>query len=154
MNTKSTKELFDDLDDFDTAMLVTKDGSMLRSRPMASYIDRDKNSIRFLTSVKTHKIDEIKQNPEANAVYSDDDDAFISVSGKLSISRDSRDIDELWTSGAEAWIDKSEAAVLILDAEVAEYWNGENMMKASWEMAKSMLTGDRPNMGDNGKVSL
>ena len=154
MTEKSNREFFRDLEDFDTAMLVTRDGKHLRSRPMASYVDPDKRSIRFLTSVKTHKIEEIKQYPEANAVYTDDDDEFISVSGRLTISRDARDIDELWSAGAEAWINKDEAAVLILEADIAEYWNGDNMMKASWEMAKAMLTGDKPDVGDNETLTL
>ena len=42
MTEKSNREFFRDLEDFDTAMLVTRDGKHLRSRPMASYVDPDK----------------------------------------------------------------------------------------------------------------
>lgn len=155
MHTKTSQEFFADLDDFDTAMLVTRDGAHLRSRPMASHVDPHKRSIRFLTSISTHKISEIEAHPQANLVFSDDDDSFISVSGRLRISRDNRDIDELWSTAAGAWMDKSEAAVLIMEPEIAEYWDAsDNAIKAGWEIAKGVLTGKQPDIGENRKLTL
>ena len=157
-NTKDTKtaaEFWDDLDDFDTCMLVTNDGRQLRSRPMAPHLREDAGEIRFLTSIKTHKVDELEANPNANVVFADDGE-FISVSGAIRISQAPADIDELWSASAEAWLDegKAEAAVLILDASEGEYWESAGTLKATWETAKAALTGERPGVGTSGKLAL
>jgi hypothetical protein len=66
MDRKTADELREDLEDFDIAMLVTKEGKFLRSRPMKPNINAD-GTIRFLTSKKTHKVDEVDSSPQANS---------------------------------------------------------------------------------------
>ncbi len=102
MNTRTTEEFRDDLAQFDTCMLATKDGSRLRSRPMKPYFDNPDGTIRFLTSSKTHKVNEVEANPDANAVFADEDGTWISVSGKIRLSESAADIDELWSPDAAA----------------------------------------------------
>jgi general stress protein 26 len=155
MQPKTTKEFRDDLEKFDTAMLVTRDGEYLRARPMRPHIGREDGSIRFLSSVRTHKVDEIGENPDANIVFTDDDAVWISVSGRVRFSREKIDIDELWSAGADAWIDKKDAVVLVVQPEIAEYWdNRENAVKAAWEVTKGALTGERPDIGEHRKMTL
>lgn len=158
MTSKSTTELWDDLDDFDTCMLATRDGRHLRSRPMKPYFPEKDGTIHFLTSLKTHKVDEVKASPEANAVFAKPGDKhFISVSGTVRLSQDPADIDAVWSDEAEPWFEngKAEAVVLILDAQLAEYWDGtDNALKASWDKLKSSLGGERPDPAENGKVRL
>ena len=38
------------------AMLVTRDGSKLRARPMAAYVERDHNAIYFLSDAGRRKV--------------------------------------------------------------------------------------------------
>lgn len=157
MHFKSTEEFRDDLEEFGTAMLVTRDGPWLRSRPMQPHVGNPDGSIRFLTSVRTHKVEEIERHPEANVVFADDDANWVSVSGRIRLSRDQGDIDDLWSPAAEAWLadGKQEALVLILEPEIAEYWDyRENVVKAGWELAKGALTGRRPDLGENRKLAL
>lgn len=155
MKRKTTEEFFDDLTDFDICMLATRDGRHLRSRPMKPYFDNPDGSIRFLTSVATHKVDELESSPEANAAFSEDDDLFISVSGKVRLSRDPADIEALWSAEAEPWLEKSETVVLILDPEIAEYWDSSaNSVKAGWEMIKGAVTGREPEVGSHGKLQI
>lgn len=153
---KPVAEFWDDLDDFETCMLVTRDGALLRSRPMAPHVRPHDGTIRFLTSDKTHKVDELEAHPEANVVFADDDDIWISVSGRIRLSRAMSDIDDLWSPAADAWLEngKREAIVLILDAERGEYWEQAGALAASWELAKAAVTGDRPGLGETGKVAL
>lgn len=157
MHSKTTEEFREDLEEFDTAMLVTRDGAHLRARPMQPHVGNADGSIRFLTSIRTHKVEEAERHPEANVVFTDDDANWISVSGRIRLSRAPTDIDELWSAAAEAWLGngKDEAIVLILEPEFAEYWDyRENAVKAGWEMAKGMLTGRQPDIGDNRKLTL
>jgi general stress protein 26 len=123
---------------------------------MAPKLDEGDGTIRFLTSVKTHKIQEAQEAPLANAAFSNDDGDYISVSGRLRVSEDERDIEAVWTSAAELWLKegKAEAAVLILEPEIAEYWDSQNTMKAGWEMIKGALSDRQPHPGEHGKVQL
>lgn len=157
MQNRTTEEFLADLEEFDTAMLVTRDGAHLRARPMQPHVGNADGSIRFLTSIRTHKVEEVARAPEANLVFTDDDASWISVSGRMRLSRDAADIDELWSASAEAWLGHSrdEAVVLILEPEIAEYWDyRENAVKAGWEIAKGMLTGKQPDIGENRKLTL
>lgn len=157
MTTKTTDDFFEDLAQFRTAMLVTHDSGDLRARPMASHVKKEDRTIRFLTSTRTHKLDEIESDSRANVVFSDDKEVWISVSGNIRISREAADIDELWSSAAEAWLNagKAEAAVLIIEPTMGEYWdNSKNVLKAGWEMAKGVLTDEKPDVGDHAKVSI
>ncbi|MDN2567531.1 pyridoxamine 5'-phosphate oxidase family protein [Aquibium sp. A9E412] len=157
MERKTTEEFRKDLKDFDTCMLVTRDGPHLRSRPMAPKFEERDGTLRFLTSKKTHKIDEVRDEPQANAVFSDDDDTFISVSGRVRLSDDPAVVDDLWSAAAAPWFEdgKSEAVALIMEPEIAEYWdNSDNRLKAGWEMVKGTLTGETPDVGAHGKLDL
>lgn len=157
MHSKTRDEFYDDLDNFDTAMLVTRDGAHLRARPMRPYIGNPDGSIRFLTSLATHKVDELSSHPEANAVFTDDDKNWISVSGRVRLSSDKADVDELWSAEAEPFFEngKAEAVVLVLDPDLAEYWESSgNAIKAGWEMVKGTLTGKKPDLGEHRKLTL
>lgn len=157
MDFKTTEEFRKDIGKFDTCMLVTRDGEHLRSRPMAPKLDESDGTIRFLTSKKTHKTDETERSPQANAAFADHSAGdFISVSGPIRLSDDKADIDAIWTSAADIWLKegKAEAVVLILEPQIAEYWDGQNTMKAGWEMIKGALSDRRPHPGDHGKVAL
>lgn len=154
---RTNDEFFKDLETFDIAMLVTHDGQHLRARPMASHVNKADKTIRFLTSVTTHKLQELERDARANAVFSDDRKIWISVSGRIRVSHNSADIDEIWLSAAEAWLEteKKEAAVLVFEPEIGEYWdNSTNFAKAGWEMAKGVLSDERPDIGKNEKVEL
>jgi general stress protein 26 len=51
------------------AMLVTRDGTKLRSRPMAAYVERDHNAIYFLSDARRDKDDEIARDPNVNLAF-------------------------------------------------------------------------------------
>lgn len=154
MDNKTTEEFYDDLEDFDTAMLVTRDGDKLRSRPMKPYVGNPDGTIRFMTSRDTQKVDEASIDPAANVVFAGDGGEWISVSGDITLSSDPADIDELWSDEAEAWITKEEAVVMILNPTMAEYWDYSSM-KSTWAMIKNAVTGKKADMtGESQKLVL
>ena len=53
---------------------------------MKPYFDNPDGTIRFLTSTKTHKVNEVEASPDANAIFADEDGTWISVSGKVRVS--------------------------------------------------------------------
>lgn len=158
MNTLEVDQFWSDLKKFEMCMLVTYDAHYLRSRPMKAHYFDDDGTVRFLTSIDTHKVEEIAAQPTANLVFQKPgDNTWISVSGNARISVDRADVDAVWDEDAGPWFPggKDEAAVLIVEPDIAEYWTyPESQIKAKWELLKGELTGAPPDLGENRKLSL
>lgn len=154
------QELWDMLEDFHVCMATTRDGEVLRSRPMAPVIDADKGLIRFLSAGHAPKVSEINAEHDINLSFADADSMnFVSVSGRATISRDRAAIRELWNPFAAAWFEgdaeTADVVVLAVQPTEAEYWDGKSSKVARlWQIAKANMTGSRPDMGDNAKVDL
>jgi general stress protein 26 len=71
------------------AMLVTRDGDKLRARPMSAYLERDSNTIYFLTDARRHKDEEIARNPGINLSFANaSDQKYVSITGTAVVSND------------------------------------------------------------------
>ena len=140
------------------AMLVTRDGDMLRSRPMAAHCDPARGAIYFLTDVRRHKDDEIARDHRVNLAFADSSKHnYVSVSGRASVSDDRAKITELFTTAAEAWWDSADdpnIRLLTVVPEEAEYWDSPGSLISSVKMALAALGGGRPDLGDHRKVSI
>ena len=140
------------------AMMVTRDGEKLRARPMAAYLDRDANTIFFLTDARRHKDDEIVANPHINLSFADAGDMkFVSVSGTAVVSNDRAKIKELFNTPAKAWWDSAEdpnIRVLKFTPEEAEYWDSPGTVISYVKMAAAAVTNTRPDLGTNRKVAI
>jgi general stress protein 26 len=154
------QELWDMLEDFHVCMATTRDGDVLRSRPMAPVIDPAEGVIRFLSASSAPKVAEINAEHDINLSFADEDDmSFVSVSGRATVSRDRALIRELWSPYADAWFEgdaeTADVVVLTVRPEEAQYWDGSSSKIARiWEIAKAKLTGSRPDMGDSAKINL
>lgn len=161
---KLTKErqrearLWELLDGFSVAMVTTVDEGVLRSRPMAPFIDGDKKTIRFLTHRGSSKVDELQNDNRANLTFmSVGSNDYISVSGKLEPSDDRALIRSLWGAYADTWFEggpQDPAIVaLTMHVEQAEYWDGTlNVINAAWEIVQAYGSDTTPDIVDNGKV--
>ena len=140
------------------AMMVTHGGEKLRARPMAAYLDRDANTIFFLTDARRHKDDEIAANPHINLSFADAGDMkFVSVSGTAVVSNDRAKIKELFNTPAKAWWDSAEdpnIRVLKFTPEEAEYWDSPGTVISYVKMAAAAVTNTRPDLGTNRKVAI
>lgn len=150
--------VWDLMDKITFAMLVTSDGAKLRSRPMSAYVDRGEGSIYFLTDARNHKDDEIAANPQVNLAFANaSDQKYVSVSGTAQVSNDRAKIKELFTTSAKAWWDSADdpnIRVLKVTPEDAEYWDSPGTVVSYVKMAAAAVTGGRPDIGENRKVSL
>lgn len=157
-------KLRDLLKDFDAAMLVTRtpDGQ-LRSRPMAVAGLDDDGTLWFLTQDDSGKIDEIHGDHHVN-VAMQSAMKFVSISGKASLVKDTRKVEELWNESWKVWFPggKSDPHLVLLKVhgETGEYWDnsGSSGIKYLIEAGKAYLSGTRPDVdGDpkiHGKVAL
>jgi general stress protein 26 len=140
------------------AMLVTHDGDKLRARPMSAYLERDQNTIYFLTDARRHKDEEISRNPGINLSFADaGSQTYVSVTGTASVANDRAKIKDLFSTAAKAWWDSSDdpnIRVLKITPDDAEFWDSPGAVISYVKMAAAAISGSRPEIGDNRKVSL
>jgi general stress protein 26 len=140
------------------AMLVTRDGDKLRARPMSAYLERESNTIYFLTDARRHKDDEIARNPAINLSFADASaQKYVSLTGNAVVSNDRAKIKELFTTTAKAWwesADDPNIRVLKVTPDDAEYWDSPGTIVSYVKMAAAAVTGTRPDIGENRKISM
>src|SRR3954470_9543528 len=138
------------------AMLVTRDGDVLRARPMSAYPERDENAVYFLTDARQHKDEEIARNPGVNLSFADSSkQKYVSVTGSAVISNDPAKIKQLFSMPAKAWWDSADdpnIRVLKVIPNDAEFWDSPGPVVSYMKMAAAVATGTRPDVGDNRKV--
>lgn len=140
------------------AMLVTRDGDKLRARPMSAYLERENNAIYFLSDARRHKDDEIARNPGVNLSFADASaQKYVSLTGTAVVSNDRAKIKELFSTEAKAWwesADDPNIRVLKVTPDDAEYWDSPGTVVSYVKMAAAAVTGTRPDIGENRKVSM
>jgi general stress protein 26 len=148
--------------DIDIAMLTTQepDGT-LRSRPMGTQQTEFDGDLWFFTRIDAPKVHEVQQTRDVNVSYADEDNQrYVSVSGRATVLRDQQKIDELWSPIAKVWFpdgkDDPSLALLKVNVTQAEYWDASaNRMVQLAHFAKSLVTGDGgDDMGENAKIKL
>lgn len=139
-------------------MLATRDGDEIRSRPMGAYIRPEEHAVYFLTDVKAHKDDEIRQFPNVCMAFADaSGQKYVSITGRAEVSNDRSKIKELWGMVAKAWWNSPEdpnIRVLKVAPNDAEYWDSPGTVVSYIKMAAAAVSNTRPAMGDNKKVAL
>ena len=140
------------------AMLVTRDGEKLRARPMSAYLERENNTIYFLTDARRHKDEEIARNPNINLSFADaGSQKYVSVTGTAVVSNDRARIKQLFSTPAKAWwesADDPNIRVLKITPDDAEFWDSPGSIISYVKMAAAAATGTRPDLGDNRTVSM
>jgi general stress protein 26 len=139
-------------------MLTTRDGEVLRSRPMAAHVQPEEGMVYFLTDARQHKDDEISEDPAVCLAFADTSgQKYVSVSGHAKVLDDRSKVHELWSTPAKAWWqnkDDPNIRILSVAPEDAEYWDSPGTAVSYIKMAAAAVTGTKPNMGKNEKVSL
>lgn len=158
---KKLAELYELIDGIEIAMLTTRrpDGSLV-TRPMDTQQQEDDADLWFVTSIETHKIDEIESDPNVSLGYYDDGTKeWVSVSGTATISQDRAKIHELYKPDWKAWFedqggdrnggpDDPRLALIYVDAQTVHYLKAKhNRVVTLFEIAKGMATGNTPDLG-------
>ncbi len=157
----SKEKLFDLIDELETAMFTTRraDGRLV-SRPMATQKRAEGADLWFVTSRKTEKLDEIRNDPQVNlAYYKDRTREWVSVSGRARIVDDRAKIRELYQPDWRAWFgdegnakdgtpDDLRMILIGVDVEMAMYLEiNKPQAVVLFEVVKGMITGKAPNVG-------
>lgn len=156
--TKDIDRTWDLMEKIGFAMLVTRDGEQMRARPMSAFVERDHNAIYFLTDARRHKDDEIAAHPEVNLAFADTGgQKYVSLTGLAAVSNDRAKIKELFSTPAKAWWDSADdpnIRVLKVTPNDAEFWDSPGSLVSYVKMAAAVVTGSRPDLGDNRKVAM
>ncbi len=141
------------LDDINSGMLgVTQDARLV---PMSHYTDRKVGVLWFITAKDTDLARSVASGPqEAMHVVSDGGQGlYARIHGTLSLSDNRAKLDELWNAVASSWFEDGkqdpDVQLLRLDLSEAEVWATGGSMSFLYQIAKSKITGDKPDMGDH-----
>ena len=113
-----------------------------------------------MTDVHSAKHVEVDAAPDVGLVFIDPKDkAYLSITGRASVMRDAVKTQEVWRKTDEVWWPGGpgdpEVCLLIIEPLTAELWDGPaTAAVAAFEFAKARLTGMKPNLGDNLKVTI
>jgi general stress protein 26 len=141
-------------------MLTTQFGGGLRARPLEPRPDRAAGIIRFVTDVRGAKDDEIAARPDACLiVIAPKDKAYLSITGRATVIRDGAIAARIWKKTDDVWWpggpDDRNVRVLEFHPSRAELWDGPaSSAVAAYEFAKARVTGAKPNLGENRKLTV
>lgn len=160
MSTDATEKVNDLISDIKIAMLTNVDRGQGRlvSRPMAVQQVEDDGTIWFFSDDTSPKADQLEIDPTVNVAFTSKD-TWVSVAGRASIVEDKAKIHDLWNKGVEAWFpdgpDAPGVSLLRIEPDSAEYWDSPgSKISTALAYAKSKITGDRPDVGENEVVEL
>lgn len=141
------------LDDINSGMLgMTQDSRLV---PMSHYTDRKVGVLWFITAKDTDLARSVASGPQdAMHVVSDGGQGlYARIHGTLSLSDNRAKLDELWNAVASSWFEDGkqdpDVQLLRLDLTEAEVWATGGSMAFLYQIAKSKITGDKPDMGDH-----
>jgi general stress protein 26 len=141
-------------------MLTTRFPRGLRARPLEPRPDREAGVVRFVTDVRGGKDDEIAAAADVCLIVIDSSDkAYLSVSGRATIVRNAALAAQIWKNTDDVWWPDGPAdpnvRVLEFHPVLAELWDGPaSSAVAAFEFAKARITGEKPNLGENRKVTV
>ena len=164
---KKLEQLYELIDGIEIALLTTRtQGGALVSRPMQTQARRAGTDLWFMTSVESGKIDELIADPQVNlAYYKDSTREYVSVSGSAHVTQDKALIHELYKPDWKAWLgdeggerdggpDDPRIALIEVQAEAATYLKSTTpRIVTLFSVAKALVTGNPPKVGDMGQLS-
>jgi general stress protein 26 len=141
-----------------TAMLVTRSGEMLISRPMAPIVRRGEASIWFLTDKDSGKLGDIVAHPQVSVSFSEGSD-HLAFHGAATVHDDRAIIKDLWSNAAQAYYPNGPDDPLVLALRVlpdhAEYWDGPGSVVAMFKIAAAVASGKSVrDMGEHVEAEL
>ncbi len=138
-------------------MLVTHDDkeNMMRGRPMSLVQEEYDGTLYFFTSRKDAKAYEIKKHHDICLTFAEpENQTYVSLSGRASLTEDKKLIDRYWNNWVAAWFPKGKEdenlAMLEVKIQSGEHWKSdENKIVQLFEIAKANITDEKPDMGEN-----
>ena len=155
----SVERVWDIIEKVGVGMVTTRSGGGLRARPLEARPERGAGLIWFVTDIRSGKEHEIAAEHDVGLVFIDHKGkAYLSITARAEVLRDHAKAAEIWKKTDDAWWhgpDDSNVCVLRVRPVTAELWDvPASAAVAAFEFAKARLTGEKPNLGENRKVTV
>lgn len=159
MSSREFDRVWDIIEKVGICMLTTQFPGGLRARPLEARPDRDAGLIWFVTDLRSGKEHEIEAEHDVCLIFIDPaGKAYLSLSGRAEVQINPVKAKEIWKSTDNAWWngpDDPNACLLRVRPVTAELWDGPaGSAVAAFEFAKARLTGEKPNLGENRKLTV
>jgi general stress protein 26 len=140
-------------------MLTTHSPDGLRARPLEARPEREAGVIWFVTDLRSGKEHEIEAEHDVGLVFIDAEaKAYLSITACAQVRRDHAKAAVIWKSTDNMWWngpDDPNVCLLRVAPLTAELWDGPaSNAVAAFEFIKATLTGEKPNLGENRKVTV
>ena len=128
--------------------------------PMSHYADPEQGALWFITAEGTDLVEATRGGPKqaAHVIGSGPDKLYARIEGKLELSNDRAKLDELWNAVASTWFEDGkqddDIRLLKLSISAAEVWATTGGIGFLYQVAKSKVTGEQPDMGEHFEVSF
>ena len=157
--TNNIARVWDIIETVGVCMLTTQFDGGLRARPVEARPDRSTGVIWFVTDLRSGKEHEIEAEHDVGLVFIHaKDKAYLSITARAQVLRDHAKAREIWKKADNLWWDGPDdpnVCVLRVTPITAELWDGPaSKAVAVYEIAKARLTGDKPHLGENRKVTV
>jgi general stress protein 26 len=140
-------------------MLTTRSADGLRARPVEPRLDRATGLIWIVTDLRSGKEHEIEAEHDVGLIWVDTSEkAYLSITARADVLPDHAKAGEVWRFTDNLWWkgpDDPNVCVLRVTPLTAELWDGPaSRAVAAFEFVKSRLTGEKPNLGENRKITV
>ena len=143
------------------AMLTTREGEALRSRPMTTIEHDFDGALWFFAKSDSAAVSALSAHAQVALSYSDAGNLdFVSVAGAATIITDVAKKKQLWHPAVQAWFpegaESPENVLLKVAPDHAEYWDSKsNKLVQLFSMAMALATGaPPPDLGEHRTVAL
>lgn len=132
----------------------------LHTRPMTTQEVDDEGNFWFFSPKDSPKNQEITNDARVQLLFANTSESeFLTVYGRATILDDRKKIEEMWSPMARAWFDKGKddpnLSLLRVTPEEVYYWEPKhNKMMTLMKMAASAVTGERMEIGREGKLEV
>jgi len=150
-------KLWDAVKDIRTSMLTTEGPNGLESRPMATFVERETNTLWFITRIDSGKTSEIADDSQVNVALAGSS-TWVSVTGTARVVRDPAKAKQFWSPFAEAWMpegpDAPTTGLIQVTPTHATLWDEPNKLVKLFEVAAANVTQKPPSGGEETRVTF
>lgn len=128
--------------------------------PMSHYADPEAGALWFITNAGTDLAKSVQDGAKkaCHAVADSSSKLYARIEGQLEMSDDKAKLDEIWSAVADSWFEGGErdpdVRLLKLTPAEAEVWATDGGLAFFYEIAKSKVTGKKPDVGEHFEVSF
>lgn len=151
----SVEKFWKEMEGVHSAMLAIGDA---RHVPMSPYARPDDHAIWFITAQGTALVKALEDgSAEASLIVTGESNIHARIEGAATLVQDRAKLEELWNAIAGSWfdsVDDPDIRLIRMTPATAEVWLTSGALGFAFELVKSKVTGDKPDMGDHYNLSF